>query len=804
MKHSHPTSGATPHPSRLAAHTALDPVCGMQVDPATARGGRLIQEGTEYAFCSPSCRSKFEADPARYPSRAAEPGMSHSCCQGPEEAPEKKEVVLQPAHGNGQTYTCPMHPEVVQSDPGACPICGMALEPRHVQREATEDPHLHDVVRRFWVCAVLTFPLFLAAMSEMVWGDRLRHSLGSGTLAWIQLALATPVVTWGGWPFFLRAWTSIRTFRLNMYTLIGIGVAVAYLFSLFATVAPTALPAAFSSHGSPPLYFEAAAVIVVLVLLGEILELRARSRTSSAVRALLGLAPRTAHRLASDGSEQEIPLEEVKAGDRLRVRPGAKVPVDGSVIEGRSSIDESMITGEAMPVEKSEGTPVTGGTVNQTGTFLMRAERVGGETLLAQITLLVGEAARSRAPVQKLADRVSSWFVPGVIAIALLASFLWALVGPAPSFANAIVVAVSVLIIACPCALGLATPISVMVGIGRGALDGVLIKDAEALELLEKVDTLVVDKTGTLTEGRPSLRSVRTAPGFVEADLLSLAASLEQRSEHPLAKAIVEGAKSRGLELSGPSEFESVTGKGVKGVVTNRRVHVGTAQFLQESGIDTVNLAGMAESLRQDGDTAMLVAVDDVAAGALAVADAIKPSTPDALRLLRERGVRVVMLTGDNRLTADAVARRLGIDTVHAEVLPQDKHRIVRELQSQGRIVAMAGDGINDAPALAQADVGIAMGHGTDIAMQSARVVLVKGDMRGIAKARALSTATMRNIRRNLFFAFAYNALGVPLAAGVLYPWLGILLSPMIASAAMSLSSVSVIGNALRLRKVEL
>jgi len=680
----------------------------------------------------------------------------------------------------------------------------MALEPRLVELGAEDDSHLRDVRRRFWVSAVLTLPLFLLAMSEMVWGDRVHHALSSTALAWIQFALATPVVAWGGWPFFLRAWTSIRTLRLNMYTLIGIGVAVAYAFSVFATALPSAVPAAFVKHGSTPLYFEAAAVIVVLVLLGEILELRARSRTSSAVRALLELAPRKALRFDPDGVEREVPLADVEVGDRLRVRPGAKVPVDGVLVEGHSSIDESMITGEAMPVEKEPGASVTAGTVNQTGTFLMQAEKVGADTLLAQIAQMVGEAARSRAPIQKLADRVSAWFVPGVLAIAALAATVWAFVGPEPSLANALVVAVSVLIIACPCALGLATPISVMVGIGRGALDGVLIKDAEALEVLERVDTLVVDKTGTLTEGRPTLKGVHPLAGSDERELLSLAASLERRSEHPLAKAIVDGALARGVDLTEPLGFESITGKGVRGTVAGRRVAIGTVAFLEEQGVGTADLTATAEPLRTAGSTVILIAVNGVAAGLLEVADAVKASTPEALHRLRAAGVNVIMLTGDNRRTAEAVAQKLGIEKVHAEVLPQDKHRIVRELQAQGRVVAMAGDGINDAPALAQADVGIAMGHGTDVAMQSARVVLVKGDLRGIAKARTLSTATMRNIRRNLFFAFAYNALGVPLAAGVLYPWFGIVLSPMIASAAMSLSSVSVIGNALKLRRVRL
>jgi len=706
--------------------------------------------------------------------------------------------------GTKVEWTCPMHPEIVRDAPGNCPICGMALEPRTATLEDVENAHLKDMTRRFWVSVCLSLPLVAAAMAEMVWGTQLRHAIDERVFGWGQLALATPVVLWGGWPFFERAWVSFRTLRLNMYSLIGLGVAVAYLFSVFAVLFPGALPDAFKAHGLVPLYFEAAAVITTLVLLGEVLELRARSQTSSAVRALLRLAPNTAVRVEPDGTEREVPLAEVTPGERLRVRPGAKIPVDGVVVDGRSVVDESMITGEPLPVEKVAGAPVTAGTVNQTGTFLMRAEKVGADTLLAQIAHLVGEAARSRAPIQRLADLVSAWFVPGVIAVAVLAAAVWVLVGPEPRLANGLVVAVSVLIIACPCALGLATPISVMVGIGRGALDGVLIKDAEALEIMEKVDTLVVDKTGTLTEGKPRLERVVAAPGLAEDELLALAASLELASEHPLAAAIVAGAGARGLELAPVGGFESVTGKGVRGTVNGRAVLIGNARFLDEAGIDPAVLEAQAEPLRREGATAMLVAVDGKAAGVVAVADPNKASTPEAVRELTTAGVTIVMLTGDNRNTARAVAERLGIAEFVAEVLPQDKHRIVKEMQDKGRIVAMAGDGINDAPALAQANVGIAMGHGTDIAMQSARVVLVKGDLRGIVKARKLSRATMANIRQNLFFAFVYNALGVPVAAGVLYPVFALLLNPMIASAAMSLSSVSVIGNALRLRRVKL
>jgi len=706
--------------------------------------------------------------------------------------------------GTKVEWTCPMHPEIVRDAPGNCPICGMALEPRTATLEDVENAHLKDMTRRFWVSVCLSLPLVAAAMAEMVWGTQLRHAIDERVFGWGQLALATPVVLWGGWPFFERAWVSFRTLRLNMYSLIGLGVAVAYLFSVFAVLFPGALPDAFKAHGLVPLYFEAAAVITTLVLLGEVLELRARSQTSSAVRALLRLAPNTAVRVEPDGTEREVPLAEVTPGERLRVRPGAKIPVDGVVVDGRSVVDESMITGEPLPVEKVAGAPVTAGTVNQTGTFLMRAEKVGADTLLAQIAHLVGEAARSRAPIQRLADLVSAWFVPGVIAVAVLAAAVWVLVGPEPRLANGLVVAVSVLIIACPCALGLATPISVMVGIGRGALDGVLIKDAEALEIMEKVDTLVVDKTGTLTEGKPRLERVVAAPGLAEDELLALAASLELASEHPLAAAIVAGAGARGLELAPVGGFESVTGKGVRGTVNGRAVLIGNARFLDEAGIDPAVLEAQAEPLRREGATAMLVAVDGKAAGVVAVADPNKASTPEAVRELTTAGVTIVMITGDNRNTARAVAERLGIAEFVAEVLPQDKHRIVKEMQDKGRIVAMAGDGINDAPALAQANVGIAMGHGTDIAMQSARVVLVKGDLRGIVKARKLSRATMANIRQNLFFAFVYNALGVPVAAGVLYPVFALLLNPMIASAAMSLSSVSVIGNALRLRRVKL
>jgi Cu+-exporting ATPase len=706
--------------------------------------------------------------------------------------------------GQKLEWTCPMHPEVIRDAPGNCPICGMALEPRTVTLDQVEDVHLKDVTRRFWVSVALSLPLVLTAMAEMIWGTAVRHAVPEALFAWGQFALATPVVLWGGWPFFERGWVSFRTGRLNMYSLIGLGITVAYVFSVFAVLFPGALPEAFTTHGMAPLYFEAAAVITTLVLLGEVLELRARSQTSSAVRALLGLAPNTAIRVAPDGTEREVPLAEVKPGDILRVRPGAKIPVDGLVTEGHSVVDESMITGEPLPVEKAVAAPVTGGTVNQTGTFLMRAEKVGSDTLLARIAQLVSEAARSRAPIQRLADLVSSWFVPGVIAIAVLAAIVWVAFGPEPRLANALLVAVSVLIIACPCALGLATPISVMVGIGRGALEGVLIKDAEALELMEKVTTLVVDKTGTLTEGKPKVQAVEPLSEVSADELLRLGASLERASEHPLAAAIVAAAESRGLALAAVSDFQSATGRGVRGTVGGRRVAIGNAQLLADDGVAAPALESRAAALQADGQTVMFVAIDGKPAGLIGVADPIKASTPEAVGSLREEGVRVVMLTGDNRHTAKAVAGKLGLDDFIAEVLPQDKHQVVKALQAKGEIVAMAGDGINDAPALAQAHVGIAMGHGTDIAMQSARIVLVKGDLRGIVKARRLSRASMRNIRQNLFFAFVYNAIGVPVAAGVLFPWVGLLLNPMIASAAMSLSSVSVIGNALRLRGVRL
>jgi len=703
------------------------------------------------------------------------------------------------------TYVCPMHPEIVRSEPGTCPICGMALEPRTVSLEEEENPELTDMTRRFWISVLLTVPLLLIAMSEMLPGLPVQHVFSARFLAWVQMIVATPVVLWGGWPFFVRAWASIVNRSLNMFTLIAIGTGTAYGFSVLATLIPDIFPASFRTHtGQVAVYFEAAAVITTLVLLGQVLELRARSQTSGAIRALLGLAPKTARRLRDDGTEEDIALDQVQPGDRLRVRPGEKIPVDGTLLDGRSAVDESMVTGEPLPVEKVPGSRGTGGTVNGAGSFVMRAERVGADTLLAQIVRMVSEAQRSRAPIQRLADVVSGYFVPAVLLVALLTFVVWGLFGPAPRLVYAFVNAVAVLIIACPCALGLATPMSIMVGTGRGALAGVLVKHAEALEVLEKVDTLVVDKTGTLTEGKPRLMAVLALPPIKEDDLVRLAASLERGSEHPLAAAIVAGAQSRGLALTDAQEFTSITGKGVTGRVVGRPIALGNRALFDELGIAVGELAEHAEVRRREGHTVMFVAVDGQPAGLLGVADPIKSSTPEAIRALRADGVQIVMLTGDSRTTAEAVARTLGIDHVEAEVLPAQKGNVVRDLQTQGHIVAMAGDGINDAPALAQAQIGIAMGTGTDVAMESAGVTLVQGDLRGIVRARRLSQGTMRNIRQNLFFAFLYNVLGVPIAAGVLYPVLGLLLSPMIASAAMTLSSVSVIANALRLRHLRL
>lgn len=705
----------------------------------------------------------------------------------------------------GTKWTCPMHPEIVRDEPGSCPICGMALEPMAVTADQEENTELRDMTQRFWVGAVLTVPLVLIAMGDYVPGRPLERLVASGPMGWIELLLATPVVLWGGWPFFVRGWHSVVNRSLNMFTLIALGVGVAYAYSVVATVLPGIFPTSFRDEaGHVTVYFEAAAVIVTLVLLGQVLELRARSQTGAAIRALLGLAPTTARRLLEDGRDEDIPLDHVQPGDRLRVRPGEKVPVDGVVLEGVSAVDESMVTGEAIPVEKHAGAQVIGATINGTGSLVMRAERVGANTLLARIVQMVAEAQRSRAPIQKLADTVSGYFVPAVVVTAIITFLVWATVGPEPAMAFAIINAVAVLIIACPCALGLATPMSIMVATGKGATVGVLFKNAEAIEVMRKVDTLVVDKTGTLTVGKPALVHVEPTGGWDDLGLLRLAASLERGSEHPLAAAIVNGAVDRGVQLTETERFESVTGKGVEGRIDGHAVALGNRRLMEDLAVDTVAFGEAADTLRREGQTVMFVAVDGRPAGLLGVADPIKESTPEAIRQLHDEQLRIVMFTGDNRTTAEAVASKLGIDEVISDVLPDQKAEMVKQLQQQGRVVAMAGDGINDAPALAQAQVGIAMGTGTDVAMESAGVTLVKGDLRGIVRARRLSRLTLRNIKENLFFAFVYNALGVPIAAGVLYPFIGVLLSPIIAAAAMSFSSVSVVGNSLRLRRVVL
>ena len=762
------------------AQGVLDPVCGMTVDPHTAKH-RHDYKGHTYYFCSAGCRTKFAADPDKYLS------------------PDERKAEPVPA---GTIYTCPMHPEIRQEGPGSCPICGMALEPEIVTADSGPNPELADMTRRFWIGAALTAPVFVLEMGNHLAGG---HGLIAQNLSnWIQFALATPVVLWAGWPFFERGWQSLKTRNFNMFTLIALGTGTGYLYSVVATLAPGLFPADFRGHdGAVAVYFEAAAVITVLVLLGQVLELRARDATSGAIKALLGLAPATARRVTETGGE-DVPLSEIAVGDWLRVRPGEKVPVDGVVLEGRSSIDESMVTGESMPVTRTKGDAVIGGTLNQSGGFIMRADKVGSDTLLARIVQMVASAQRSRAPIQRLADRVSAWFVPLVIVAALIAFAAWAMYGPQPRFAYALVAAVSVLIIACPCALGLATPMSIMVGVGRGAQAGVLIRHAEALERMEQVDTLVVDKTGTLTEGKPAVTAIVAAHGYSETDILKFAASVEHASEHPLAAAIVKSAAARGIETLPVRGFDSPAGKGAIGMVEGKRVVLGNAAFLDELTIGTSALQDEAERLRHDGATVIFIAIEGKAAGLIAVADPIKKTTPTALKALTEMGIQIIMLTGDNYTTAQAVAHQLGISDVEAEVLPDQKSAIVEKLRKEGRIVAMAGDGVNDAPALAAADVGIAMGTGTDIAMESAGITLVRGDLTGIVKARKLSAATMRNIRQNLFFAFLYNAAGVPIAAGLLYPAFGILLSPMIAAAAMALSSVSVIGNALRLRAVRL
>lgn len=761
------------------SNEVTDPVCGMTISPADA-AGTVEHDGHLYHFCSDACLERFRANPAEFVGGAKPTPVT--------------------ASDTDVEYTCPMHPEIRQKGPGSCPICGMALEPVKVTLEDQPNEELEDMTRRFWWSLALAVPILGFMVAEFLPGDLL-HRLPPGWRNWIEFAFATPVVLWGGWPFFQRGWASVQTLHLNMFTLIALGVGAAYGYSVIATLMPGIFPQSFYMGHEVGVYFEPAAVIVVLVLLGQVLELRARAGTSAAIRNLLGLAPKTARKVNEDGSEQDIPVEHVHIGNRLRVRPGERVPVDGVVDDGVTSIDESMVTGEPIPVEKTTGDKVTGGTVNGTGTFVMRAERIGADTLLAQIVRMVSEAQRSRAPIQKLADTVSGWFVPIVIAVAVATFIVWGFFGPEPRFAHALVNAVAVLIIACPCALGLATPMSIMVGTGRGAEIGILLRNAEALEVLEKVTTIVVDKTGTLTEGKPRLTTVDPLPGFEEATILRLTASLENVSEHPLAAAIVAGAKERGVTLSPVTGFESVTGKGVTGTVEGRQVAIGNLRYMESLDVSATSLAERADGLRRDGQTVMLIAIDRAPAGLVGVADPIKQTAREAVQELQRQGIAVVMLTGDNRTTADAVASKIGITQVEADVLPEQKAAVVKRLQDGGAVVAMAGDGINDAPALAQSDVGIAMGTGTDVAMESAGVTLVKGDLRGIVRARRLSGATMKNIRQNLFFAFVYNALGVPVAAGILYPWFGILLSPMIASAAMTFSSVSVIANALRLRR---
>jgi Cu+-exporting ATPase len=762
----------------------------MDVDPATSKH-RADHDGQTFHFCSTRCHDKFVAAPESYLKAEAKPGAL--------------ERAAHPSPQKGVIYTCPMHPEIRQEGPGNCPICGMALEPVADSVEGEPNPELADMTKRFWVGAALTLPLFVLEMAAHIPGMGLHGIIAPQASLWVQFLLATPVVLWAGWPVLERGGRSFKTRRLNMFSLIALGVGAAYLFSLVATFLPGIFPAGFKdAEGLVAVYYEAAAVITVLVLLGQVLELRARERTGGAIKALLNLAPKTARRIRDSADDEEVSLDQVQVGDRLRVRPGEGVPVDGVVLEGRSVVDESMVTGESMPVEKEPGAKLIGGTINQTGALVMRADRVGADTMLSRIVTMVAEAQRSRAPIQRLADVVSAWFVPSVIIVALLAFVAWMVWGPSPGFAYALIAAVSVLIIACPCALGLATPMSIMVGVGKGASAGVLIKNAEALERFEKVNTLVVDKTGTLTEGKPRVIRVVPAPGFDDATVLALAASLERSSEHPLAAAIVAAARDIGVPLEEVADFGSVTGKGVAGKVGGRTVSLGNAAMMRDQGIALGDLEIQADALRRDGATALFAAIDGKPGGVIAVADPIKASTRAALDKLRQDGVHIVMLTGDNRTTAEAVARKLGIDAVEAEVLPEDKNQVVKRLKAQGRVVAMAGDGVNDAPALAEADVGIAMGTGTDVAIQSAGVTLVKGDLAGIARARALSRATMANIRQNLVLAFIYNALGVPLAAGVFYPFFGWTLSPIIAAAAMALSSVSVIGNALRLRTLRL
>ena len=763
-----------------SSEQAIDPVCGMKVKIATAAGSHDYA-GQTYFFCRPQCLERFRENPAAFTSGVPQPPAQ-----------------LSGSASKAIEYTCPMHPEIIRDGPGSCPICGMALEPRTISLEEEANPELRDMTLRFWASMILTVPVLVLGMSDMVPGHPLDRIMSMDTAGWIGMVLATPVVLWCGAFFFARAWESLVNRSLNMFTLIGLGVGVAYAYSLIAKLVPQIFPASFREDGAVQVYFEAAAAITTLVLLGQVLELKARSRTGAAIKALLGLAPKTARRLGHDGAEEDVPLDQVRPGDLLRVRPGEKVPTDGIVTEGSSSIDESMVTGEPIPVEKHEGDRVVGATINGNGSFVMRAERVGAETLLAQIVQMVAEAQRTRAPIQKLADRVASWFVPIVIAVAVITFFIWAMFGPQPRLAHALVNAVAVLIIACPCALGLATPMSIMVAMGKGAGAGLLFKNAEAVELMHKANTLVVDKTGTLTEGKPKLVSIETTEGFDESELLRLAASLERASEHPLASAIVAAANSRGSRFASVEGFEAIPGKGVRGRIEGQAVALGNRALLDQLDLNPGDLEQKAEALRSNGQTSVFISLDDRVVGIIAVADPIKTTTAEAIQRLHEDGVRIVMVTGDNRTSAQAVAAKLNLDDVVAEVLPEQKAEVVKRFQAEGQIVAMAGDGVNDAPGLAQSDVGIAMGTGTDVAISTAGVTLVKGDMRGIARARRLSRATMRNIKQNLFWAFVYNSLGVPIAAGVLYPFFGLLLSPIIAAAAMSFSSVSVIANALR------
>ncbi len=812
----------------MKAKPAIDPVCGMTVSEDTKF--RHIHNDNTYLFCSERCLTRFKAEPEEYLAAESAAQKSHTDTRevkaggaeviytcpmhpevqqpGPGSCPKcgmALEPMGAPVVSRRIEYTCPMHPEIVQDHPGNCPKCGMTLEPRTVTEAEEENVELKDMTRRFWVSAILAAPVFLSAMAAEFWPETMAEIINPRYRQWLEMLLATPAVLWGGWIFYLRAVQSVMTWNLNMFTLIGLGVAVAWSYSVVAAVVPGIFPASvFNDMGVVPVYFEAAAVITTLVLLGQVLELRARSQTNAAIKLLLGLAPKTARIVRDDGTEQDIPLEHVKPGDTLRVRPGEKVPVDGIVLKGESHVDESMVTGEPIPVSKTVDEKLIGATVNGTGSLLMRAEKVGADTLLSQIVQMVAEAQRSRAPIQRLVDIVSGYFVPAVVILAVIAFIVWGLWGPEPRLAHAVINAVAVLIIACPCALGLATPMSIMVGTGKGAMLGVLFKDAEALEVMRKIDTLVVDKTGTLTEGKPRLVSTVPNHGFEENENLRLAASLERGSEHPLAEAIVRGAGDKGISLGQVNEFKSITGKGVTGEVDGQQIALGNQKLMEDLAIDPGELSGRADSLRADGQTVMFLAIAGKAAGLIGVADPIKSTTPEAIHDLHAEGIQIVMLTGDSRKTAQAVANKLDIDQVQAEVLPEQKVKVVKQLQDQGKVVAMAGDGINDAPALAQAHVGIAMGTGTDVAMESAGVTLVKGDLLGIVRARRLSRATIRNIRQNLFFAFIYNSAGVPLAAGVLYPFFGILLSPMIAAAAMSFSSVSVIFNALRLRRIQL